>query len=208
MSYFPIIELDSDQFEIVRVKDLNRLLFLHTKQSLVNHGKTVMQMEHEGGLGWIEVLAILQDRPVDVNDSESDAKTMVLGMLAEYQQKLIDQERADRLEAERRIEEDRREAKRKKSLRPRFLEVSAHCSDLCDVALLSEQRETIAERDGYVPCGLGIGGGDDVTLTIDLDTGMIVGWKRPTDKALKRFIERGDEEDDDEDEDWTDEEAC
>lgn len=32
------------------------------------------------------------------------------------------------------------------------------------------------EHQGYVPDDIGIGGGDDVMLEIDIDTGKIVGW--------------------------------
>jgi hypothetical protein len=36
---------------------------------------------------------------------------------------------------------------------------------------------------GYVPEGMCIGGGDDVQLTIDVDTGQIIGWDAERVKA-------------------------
>lgn len=45
------------------------------------------------------------------------------------------------------------------------------------------------EYNGYVPDGLGIGGGDDIELRIDNDTGKIVGWVPLTIEKIKEKCE-------------------
>ena len=51
----------------------------------------------------------------------------------------------------------------------RILSLSAKCSDLCFATLGTE------EKDGYVPCDLGIGGGDYVEIQLCLDCGQLQG---------------------------------
>lgn len=58
----------------------------------------------------------------------------------------------------------------------KYLEFSAHCRDCFSGTLLSEDGEPLDERQDYVPLNLGIGGGDSVDLTIDLETGQILNW--------------------------------
>ncbi len=70
------------------------------------------------------------------------------------------------------------------SERPKILHVSAKCSDMCDLTLTSEDGSILGEKGDYVPSGLGIGSGDYVSFSVDLDTGQIVGWTRPADEAL------------------------
>ncbi len=65
----------------------------------------------------------------------------------------------------------------RKKMVARYLTFSAHCRDCFVGTLLSEDEEPLDEHFGYVPNNLGIGGGDAVTLTIDLETGQIVNWK-------------------------------
>ncbi len=64
------------------------------------------------------------------------------------------------------------------------LQISAKCSDLC----FTKIAELNLFKDGYVPYGLGIGGGDYVDLTIDTETGKILGWKPLTDTQLKKAL--------------------
>lgn len=54
------------------------------------------------------------------------------------------------------------------------------------------------QEDGYVPSFMpGEHHGDYVMLDIDIDTGTITNWKKPTAKALEEFIAKcGGEEDD------------
>ncbi len=51
-------------------------------------------------------------------------------------------------------------------------EFSAKCSDLFDAAT------NYGYYDGYVPSGLGIGGGDYISISVDIETGRIVGWNK------------------------------
>ena len=45
------------------------------------------------------------------------------------------------------------------------------------------------DYDGYVPHGIEIGGGDYINISIDMDTGKIVGWKPLTLEKLQRIVE-------------------
>lgn len=71
------------------------------------------------------------------------------------------------------------------------LSIYAHSRDCNTVEIYANGRVydlTIPNRsNGYVPCGLGIGSGDDVELTIDVMTGRIVGWD--PQKVLDRIAE-------------------
>ncbi len=183
---FPVIEVTGNDFEITHIANLGTLLSLHGEQLYVNHGvKTLHEMAKQGGLGWIEILAILEDRIVNPNDSQLHAKATVTNLLADHNARI---QTEIETEVVMRQHFDQSEQTRRLALRPRYLTVFAHCKDLCTVTLTSGQNETIVEYDGYVPRGLGIGGGDDVELTIDLNNGMIVGWKSPSKKALRNFI--------------------
>ena len=71
---------------------------------------------------------------------------------------------------------------------PKYISFFAHCSDCCCTRLIDEKLHRIAERVGYVPRGFGIGGGDDVELIIDLETGQILNWKKPEAEIVREFI--------------------
>lgn len=58
----------------------------------------------------------------------------------------------------------------------RYLSFMAHCRDCFVGTLLTKDGVPLDETQGYVPDNLGIGGGDSVQLTIDLETGTIVNW--------------------------------
>lgn len=65
-------------------------------------------------------------------------------------------------------------------LSDRIIDVSAKCSDMCMVSLGTE------EHDGYVPGGIGIGGGDYVEFSYCADCGKIEGtWPLPQDISIK-----------------------
>jgi hypothetical protein len=51
----------------------------------------------------------------------------------------------------------------------RLLKVQGHCSDCCCIYFEG------LERNGYVPYGLGIGGGDDIEFILCVDCGQIQG---------------------------------
>ncbi len=76
----------------------------------------------------------------------------------------------------------------------RTLNVSAKCSDCCFTELHDSEAKIRLSSDGYVPKGLGVGGGDYIEITIDVDTGKVVGWKPFTNEDAAAVLE--DEEDD------------
>jgi len=81
--------------------------------------------------------------------------------------------------------------------RAKTISFTAKCSDLFDL-VIADGDEVVAEHDGYVPSGLGIGGGDYVELTINLETGFVVGWKSITiDDAIATIPSEDDEDDED-----------
>jgi hypothetical protein len=57
-----------------------------------------------------------------------------------------------------------------------LLVVSGKCSDLCFCTALDDDDKLMFDHDGYVPYGIGVGGGDYIELTIDVATGTIQGW--------------------------------
>lgn len=75
---------------------------------------------------------------------------------------------------------------------PRLLHITARCSDSFN-ATLSVEGKVVSEYEGYVPSGIGIGGGDDIEMTIDLDTGQIQDWEAPSELAVEAVL--GEDED-------------
>jgi len=70
---------------------------------------------------------------------------------------------------------------------PKRIMINAKCSDLCYVELQHEDGTPIAESNGYVPEWMpGDHGGDYVCLTVDLETGQILNWEKPSDEDLKK----------------------
>lgn len=66
------------------------------------------------------------------------------------------------------------------------LTISAKCSDSFTALLKNEEGATLAEYDGYVPKFMpGEHFGDYVELDIELATGKILNWKKPTQVQLK-----------------------
>jgi hypothetical protein len=72
----------------------------------------------------------------------------------------------------------------------RTLQISAKCSDLFWARLTVDGKQ-VGEHDGYVPDWMpGRPYGDYVELTIDLDTGMILNWKKPAQKQLDKTFKK------------------
>ena len=70
-----------------------------------------------------------------------------------------------------------------------ILKISARCSDKCSIAAFDKKGEIARQDDGYVPYGLGIGGGSYITLDIDLETGKILNFpKELTKEEIRRKI--------------------
>lgn len=65
------------------------------------------------------------------------------------------------------------------------ISIMAHCRDT--FSLMCE--DPPIDYDGYVPGNIGIGGGDDVELEIDLETGQILNWNSVSKKQLLESLE-------------------
>lgn len=73
-----------------------------------------------------------------------------------------------------------------KDVEVKRVHINAKCSDLCFAQLADGEGRVVAEHDGYVPALMpGEHYGDYVELEIDLETGMILNWVRPS----KAFVE-------------------
>jgi hypothetical protein len=67
------------------------------------------------------------------------------------------------------------------------ISINARCSDLCFAELKDDQGKVIAEHDGYVPELMpGKHYGDYVRLDIDLETGRILNWVKPTSDVIEK----------------------
>ena len=74
------------------------------------------------------------------------------------------------------------------------IQLTVKCGD-CFAASLVEDGHIIGECDGYVPDFMPPGsGGDYIILTIDIETGKILNWKKPTESQLHEVFGREDEE--------------
>lgn len=69
------------------------------------------------------------------------------------------------------------------------ISISAKCSDLFNAALNDDKLGRVGEYEGYVPRWFPNPNiqhfGDYVELRIDVETGRILNWKKPTDAQLK-----------------------
>ena len=69
----------------------------------------------------------------------------------------------------------------------KVLSITAKCSDMFSASLTDDKTGT-TYYDGYVPYFFpGNHYGDYVQLKIDIDTGTILNWKKPTIKDLSIF---------------------
>ena len=83
----------------------------------------------------------------------------------------------------------------------KFIRFHAKMRDEGTYILLDNEKEEIAEHEGYVPSffpygadGKGSHHGDYVDLWIDIETGTIVNWKKPTvEQVLSTFEKASDE---------------
>lgn len=74
----------------------------------------------------------------------------------------------------------------------KILSISAKCSDMFG-ATLFEEGKVIGEYDGYVPKFFPADHfGDYVFLNIDIETGMIVNWNKPSDEDLAELFNNED----------------
>jgi hypothetical protein len=70
------------------------------------------------------------------------------------------------------------------------LRVCAKTVDRCAITFLNEKGESVGERDCYVPNYFPEDHyGDYLELDIDVETGQILNWVKPTQKELKQSIQ-------------------
>ncbi len=77
------------------------------------------------------------------------------------------------------------------SKKPYVLEISAKCSDLFSAQLKTNQGLVISEYSGYVPSFFPDEHyGDYVMLSIDINTGRILNWKKPSESQLNQLKQK------------------
>jgi hypothetical protein len=64
------------------------------------------------------------------------------------------------------------------------IKIIAKCNDMCQISV----DELNLQHNGYIPRGLGIGGGDYIRLTIDATTGKIDDWASLTQEKIEDII--------------------
>jgi hypothetical protein len=69
-----------------------------------------------------------------------------------------------------------------------IIKISGKVSDMFGI------RSDGIDYNGYVPSGLGIGGGDYISFSLDTETGIIQNWK-PLDNQMVRGILFAEDED-------------
>jgi hypothetical protein len=72
----------------------------------------------------------------------------------------------------------------------KVIEIVGKTSDMCHVTFKTADGVKVGERDGYVPDFMpGQHFGDYIQLDIDIETGQILNWVKPTQKELKGSID-------------------
>jgi len=72
------------------------------------------------------------------------------------------------------------------------ISISAKCSDPFDATFLDAKGNELGAYSGYVPDFFPEEHyGDYVMFDIDVDTGKIVNWKKPSQAALQKVMEEG-----------------
>lgn len=74
----------------------------------------------------------------------------------------------------------------------KVFKMCAKCSDCCGGDLIDKDGMVLKQHDGYVPGFFPGGGGDYVELDIDIDTGQILNWRKPSAEQIEEFIGDGD----------------
>jgi hypothetical protein len=71
----------------------------------------------------------------------------------------------------------------------KVLHINAKCSDFCYAELKDENGHIVATHDGYVPGFMpGKHYGDYVQLDIDIETGKLLNWKKPSAAEVEKEI--------------------
>ena len=69
------------------------------------------------------------------------------------------------------------------------VEIYAKVSDCGFYTLKDQNEEVIHQHDGYVPAWVPGDYGDYLSFRIDLETGQILNWRKPTTEELENWIE-------------------
>lgn len=65
------------------------------------------------------------------------------------------------------------------------IKLSAHCQDRSEViGKDANGREVVRTEPYYMRSQFGLGSGDYVELEVDIETGQILNWKKPSDEDL------------------------
>jgi hypothetical protein len=73
------------------------------------------------------------------------------------------------------------------SLEPHFIKILGKCDDRFSMRFLDNHLNELGIYQGYVPSWVGIGGGDYIKLTIDVNTGQIVGWNEELAREIREL---------------------
>lgn len=74
------------------------------------------------------------------------------------------------------------------------IKVTAKVSDMFSLTAHDENGSFVGEYQGYVPKEIFGYGGDYIELTIDLETGKIVGWKQPDQEDVMSILKTHDDD--------------
>lgn len=66
----------------------------------------------------------------------------------------------------------------------KFMRVRGKCDDRSQVIATNSDGGILFNIDGYMPSGLGFGRSDYIEFVIDIETGQIMNWKKPSEQAL------------------------
>lgn len=81
--------------------------------------------------------------------------------------------------------------KNKLDLKPSVIEISAKCSDLFSAQVKDAENNTLIDYYGYVPNFFPDDHyGDYVMLNIDINTGKILNWKKPSESQLNQLKQK------------------
>lgn len=81
------------------------------------------------------------------------------------------------------------------TIKVKTLSICAKCSDCFSAQLKDADGRVVHEYDGYVPKFMpGEHYGDYVELEIDIETGQILNWKKPSAQEIEEFMNKDDDD--------------
>jgi len=84
-----IIEIEDDSINKVKIDGLAILLLDHKKQMDINHPTWTLADLISFGISWSEALAILEDRPFNEDDKDTESKTKVMSLIVAHRREQI-----------------------------------------------------------------------------------------------------------------------